>query len=647
MRSMRSMRSLRSILAVTSSRSLLIPSKQSSPRKNADDGQDSTKAVKTAFRSLRSIRSLFSASTSTAGVSTRSSVGGGQLGASSASPLLISDLPSPIRAAGFGISTAPSTADAVQEAVSLAMLKAHAQQRQEDREGCFANCYDDDDDDDDDDEEEGKGGGGEDRRSKRSSSVISISSIRGSLRSSVSSLSSTVRRHRRFSSLAPAGSSSTSRPPRLVPLIAFVSADTGRDVEEVQREFVHSLPPGTPIHGVTSAGKLLTTNGAVPGSIGCLVLCKEEEEEEEGEGEERKMKEGGDNTCSRSTACATDSPGNTCTCNFDSSSFGFATAYTADGTTATGAAELASALHAKMGSPQAIVMGTVPGAEEGIIDALERQFPGTPIWGGSAGDNKMEGDWSVLSEYGASGSGASVVAIGRDVRFGASMAASYAKPTEKRGVVTKADGRKVMEIDGQHADDWVYDWLGEDVKTEFEQGGLILDKTCRHAIGFRRPESGEIITCHLAAFGGQENWTGFDYESWVEFFAPIPQGCELIVMNDRDAAPMGYRDALVSAHREALSSLPFSAAGDEHDRDDDGDGDDAPSSPKAGILVLCGGMALATGNRLDVGLKDETFAQEVGTVPMLGLTCFGEQGYLPRARRSAQRNLSVGMLLFA
>ena len=106
---------------------------------------------------------------------------------------------------------------------------------------------------------------------------------------------------------------------------------------------------------------------------------------------------------------------------------------------------------------------------------------------------------------------------------------------------------------------------------------------------------------------------------------------------------------MVSAHREALSSLPLSANGDEHDRDDDNSGGDAhaASSPKAGILVLCGGMALATGNRLDVGLKDETFAQELGTVPMLGLTCFGEQGCLPGARRSAQRNLSVGMLLFA
>lgn len=489
---------------------------------------------------------------------------------------------------------------------------------------------------------------------------MSITSIRSSLRSSVSSLSSSfvVGRHRRRASSAHGGAR---LPPRLVPLIAFVSADTSRDADEVQREFVGALPPGTPIHGVTSAGRLLTvTDGAVPGSVGCLVLCREEEEEEEDndddEGREE-MKGGPTYTC---TACAADTPANTSTCacsgeqnsmcsnSNDSLSLGFATAYTADGTTAAGAAELASALHAKMGSPQAIVMGTVPGAEEGIIDALERQFPGTPIWGGSAGDNKMEGDWSVLSERGASGSGASVVAIGQDVRFGASMTASCAKPTEKRGVVTKADGRRVLEIDGQHADDWVYDWLGEDVKTEFEQGGLILDKTCRHAIGIRQPESGEIITCHLAAFGGQENWTGFDYESWIEFFAPVQMGCELIVMDDGDAPSMGYRDVLVSAHREALSSLPFSAAGDDN-HDGNGGSDEAASSspPKAGILVLCGGMALATGNHLDAGLTDESFAPKLENVPMLGLTCFGEQGYLPRARRSAQRNLSVGMLLFA
>ena len=117
--------------------------------------------------------------------------------------------------------------------------------------------------------------------------------------------------------------------------IAFVSSTVDRDADEVRRCFVSALPAGTPMHGLTSSGAVLTTAGARPGAVACLLL-------------------------SSATGC-------------------FATAYSDTAEEGKGAAEAAQALHEEMDSPQAIIMSTVPGSEEGVIAALAARFPNVPV----------------------------------------------------------------------------------------------------------------------------------------------------------------------------------------------------------------------------------------------------------------------------
>merc|ERR1712151_156941 len=102
-------------------------------------------------------------------------------------------------------------------------------------------------------------------------------------------------------------------------------------------------------------------------------------------------------------------------------------------------------------------------------------------------------------------------------------------PTDKRAKVTKASGRRVSKIDGKPASDWVYDWLGKDVKEAYENGGLILPQTAQKPIGIKKP-SGEWVSLHLAGLGGKG-------EKHVDFFGPVPQGSELVVM-DSGLAPV-------------------------------------------------------------------------------------------------------------
>ena len=371
------------------------------------------------------------------------------------------------------------------------------------------------------------------------------------------------------------------------PSVAFVSTTVSRDIEEVRKCFAEELP-GTPIHGITSSGSILTNEGSKAGAVGCLLVSAE-----------------------------------------DGS---FATAYDKnDGLKAT------AALKEKMPNPQAIFMGATPGAEEEVIEFLSVKFPGVPVFGGTAADDELNGSWSVFSDDSSSATGVSLVGVSDSVSFGASMLGPYT-PTEATFTATKTDGRRVFEVDGEPAADWAYNWIGDECKEQYEKGGLVLPLTAQKPIGItssrrkglgrrirslfpggKPEEEPEYVTGHLAGFGGAEKF--------IDFFAPVEEGSTLTIMDSGSGPSTGYETALSNAVDTAKSSLEG-------------------SDPKAALLVYCGGMAIAVGEKLDKGLKSASFTSKMKGVPMMGMTCFGEQACLPKSKKNVQRNLSVGCIVF-
>ena len=368
------------------------------------------------------------------------------------------------------------------------------------------------------------------------------------------------------------------------PIMAFCSATVHRDITQVRQALAQALPPSTLIHGLTSSGAILKPGtGALPAAVACLLL---------------------------STNNVND----------------FVSVFNAQGN----AVEAAADLHAKLATttepPQAIFMSTTPGAEEGTLQALEAAFPGIPVFGGTAADNELSGAWNVWSAETVSSTGIALVAIGSNVAFGASMMGPYT-PTSQTCIATKTDGqRRVYEINNAPAVDWVRDWLGEAVQEQYESGGLVLPQTAQKPIAVQGPNQAEAITAHCAAFSGLQPAEGD--RTYVNFFAPIPQGSTLTVMDSGNGPETGYATALTAAYDTAQTQLSSS------------------SSPKAGMLIYCGGMAIAVGDNLNTGLTNNELSSKVGTVPILGMACFGEQACLEPSKRNVQRNLSVGMILF-
>jgi len=358
------------------------------------------------------------------------------------------------------------------------------------------------------------------------------------------------------------------------PSLAFVSCTVAHDPEAVAKAFENELK-GAPMHGVTSSGVLLESSGPKAG-VGCLLFSD----------------------CALPTAFA-----------------------------ATGA-EAASELKSKCkdSDVKAVIMSTTPGAEEGVIKSIVETFgPNVAVYGGTAADNELNGSWRVLTNTGAFAEGVSLVAVTEQggVKMGASMIGPY-KPTDKVATATSAEGRKVMTINDKPAADWVKDWLGDDVKDQYENGGLVLPQTAQKPIGIKQ-ESGGWISCHLA---------GLNTDKSVDFFTPVNQGDVLTVMESGDGPATGYAATLSEAYDVAKSSADL-------------------SDPKAGVLFYCGGMAIAVGDNLSGALTSDSFKSKVDGLPMLGMTVFGEQatlgGFDPSAAGKAenvQRNLSLGMLLF-
>jgi len=352
------------------------------------------------------------------------------------------------------------------------------------------------------------------------------------------------------------------------PSIAFVSCTVSRDVEEVRTEFSKQL--SCPISGITSSGGLLAKNETIGNAVGCLLVTSSKKgdyeisyDEKSGEDAAKRLKE-------------------------------------------------------KMAKPQVILMFSTPGAEEDIIGNINELFPGVPVYGGTAADDKLAGDWRVMNRDASSATGVSLVGIASGVKVGASMLGPYTE-TDKKVVATKTDGRRVFEIDGKPAADWALEWLGDGIKEQYEEGGLVLPQTAQSPLGIKQA-SGEYVTNHLAAFGGKEKF--------IDFFAPIPEGSELVVMDSGDGPDTGYGAAFAQAYDVALVQ-----------------GSMKGSSPAAGILIFCGGMAIAVGDNMNQGLSHEGFVSKIDGLPMLGMTCFGEQGNLPEAMTNVQRNLSCGMIL--
>lgn len=251
--------------------------------------------------------------------------------------------------------------------------------------------------------------------------------------------------------------------------------------------------------------------------------------------------------------------------------------------------------------PPLVLVSATPGQEEEFLAGLQDVVgPDTPIVGGSAADNDLSGQWCVLGDDGALGNGAVVSALFASVAVSTAFESGYA-PTANRGIVMRADGRRVFEIDHQPAAAVYERWTEGAVRRATTDSVNVLMKSALMPLGrigsylddmplfkLSHPET-------IAADGS------------MTLFTRVTEGEALVMMR-------GTPSTLVSRAESVVRSACRI-------------GDIDTAAVSAVIVFYCGGCMLQVADRL--GQIRAALAGVAPASPVIVGFTFGEQGPLP------------------
>ncbi len=284
------------------------------------------------------------------------------------------------------------------------------------------------------------------------------------------------------------------------------------------------------------------------------------------------------------------------------------------------AAQAAREVMAALGRvPDIVVLHATPGFEEavllGLVDALG---PQVEVYGGSAGDDSIDGRWRVFTDKAVASEGFALAGLcaGSGATLHGGFLSGYL-PTAKRGVVTQTRGRVILEIDGEPAARAYNRWTGGVIAEELDRGGNVLLKTNLHPLG-RVIEARTGVPQRLLSHPHEVHRDG-----GLALFTDIAVGDVVELM-------IGTPEPLVTRAGKIVSRARGRAN----------------STLTGGLLVYCGGCLAAVIERADDIAN--AFDTAIGGAPFVGVATFGEQGCFIGERNKLNRhgNLMCSTVLF-
>lgn len=248
----------------------------------------------------------------------------------------------------------------------------------------------------------------------------------------------------------------------------------------------------------------------------------------------------------------------------------------------------------KIEAPDFFYMAANPGEEEFFLKGIEDVIGRAPLFGGSAADNTIAGEWSLFTGGMVAAEGVAVAFFWDSApgAFTNLFTGAYAE-TEHYGVITKVRGnRELVEIDGVPAIKKYAEWRGF---TELDPllGGNLLVTTITNPLGVK-DRLGELTAIRHPMNGGAD--------LSMAIGANLAEKTTVIMM---DASV----DDLIRSAYETVSLLI-----EKHGR-----------KPAALHLVHCGGRRAGIGGRIEevaAGIK-----AAAGDIPFIVEFTFGEYGY--------------------
>ncbi|HEX7671949.1 MAG TPA: FIST N-terminal domain-containing protein, partial [Polyangiaceae bacterium] len=129
------------------------------------------------------------------------------------------------------------------------------------------------------------------------------------------------------------------------------------------------------------------------------------------------------------------------------------------------------------GLPTLLLLHATPGFEERILAGVHDAFgDDVPVYGGSAADDALAGNWRVFANGAVCGEGFLLVGLSSPRAPAGGFLGGYL-PTGHTGTVTRAEGRVIYEIDGRPAAEVYNAWTDGAIAEELATGGNIMPKT--------------------------------------------------------------------------------------------------------------------------------------------------------------------------
>jgi len=247
--------------------------------------------------------------------------------------------------------------------------------------------------------------------------------------------------------------------------------------------------------------------------------------------------------------------------------------------------------------PDLIWLSGVPGSEETVLLGIQDVVGSdVPIAGGSTADNQVKGDWQQFANGQLHTDSVVVTAMYPSVNTHLAFHSGYS-PTELTGVVTRAEGRVLHEINGRSAAQVYNEWTHGSID-EFLDGGNVLGTTTLYPIG---RFVGKVGAMPYHRLSHPDSVTS---EGALTLFSDIESGEEIVLMH-------GTRRSLVTrAGRVARAAL--------------GAGRITADQISGALVIYCAGCMLTVQDEMDLVAGEISTALE--NKPFIGAFTFGEQG---------------------
>lgn len=249
-------------------------------------------------------------------------------------------------------------------------------------------------------------------------------------------------------------------------------------------------------------------------------------------------------------------------------------------------------------SPDYFYMVASPKEEEDYLMGIQDIIGRVPMFGGSAADDTVEGNWKVYCNDKVFSDGVAVVFFYTDNEIATSYTGAY-RESDNVGLITEVkNNRTLSKIDGVSALKKYAEWTGTTVDKLHGQNLLVASIT--KPLGVKDPLGNLTVVRH--PMFGDDQGTKTPNDDTINLGNKVVEKTAIIQLE-------ATVDELIDSTKATLKDLKSQLSCD----------------PAGYVLVHCGGRKLGIGNRIDEVYNN--LVEEAHGVPFITIFTFGEYGY--------------------